>query len=230
MALTDVLKEKLKPTDALIFFTSTAGKYVEHREIVNGKMMAGKSLDIKQFSQMVRLVERYASKQKQITSINGVIPKNLLYVNPNIDSMKMVWWRGPEERKMFFTSNLDIPNGVMKVPGIVYCAQGNALSVYCFKGTKPKGILYKAPFFNVYQNGSVCLGNSKTQKPKVNTFEEWMLYWEKMFWHSEFASLISENPIEGNLATLTKRCIKEGIPFPTDVLKRATRKLEELMR
>lgn len=230
MRLIDVLKQKLQPTDALLFYDSPSGKYVEHRNIVGNKMMAGQPLDIRQFSQMVRLVERYAEKQQQMTAIGGAIPANLLYADPNIDRMRLVWWHGPEDRKMWFVKELGIPDGVMCVPGMVYSVSGTTLSVYCFKGRRPRGLLYKAPFFNVYADGHVCLGSSKTQKPRQNTFAEWQAYWEKMFWQSEFAHLISDNPIEGNLAVLTKRCIEHGTPFPTDVLKRANVKLNDLLK
>ena len=231
MGLTDLLKEKLTPTDALIFYDTSSGKYVEHRNIVNGRMMAGQPLEIKQFSQMVRLVERYAEKQQQMTAIGGPIPANLLYADPNIDRMKLVWWRSPEERKVYFSDSLGIPNGVIKVPGMVYSVKGTgSLSVWSFKGKRPRGVLYKAPYFNIYADGRVCLGSSKTAKPKNNTFEEWIAYWEKMFWQSEFAHLISENPIEGNLTTITKQCINQGCPFPVDVLKRANVKLNDLLK
>lgn len=231
MALTDLLKEKLRPTDALLFYDSPSGKYVEHRGIVNGRMTAGQPLDVSQLSQMVRLVERYTVKQKPMTSLNGAIPSNLLYADTNIDSIRLVWWRAPEERRIFFKDTLNIPDGVMRVPGMVYSVKGSGtLSVWCFKGTKPKGLLYRAPFFNVYSDGHVCLGNSKTDKPKHNTFDEWLSYWEKMFWQSEFAEMISDNPIEGNLATVTKRCIEQGTPFPVEQIKRANVKLSDLLK
>lgn len=230
MGLIDVLKEKLTPTDALVFYDSKMGKYVEHRNIVNGQMMAGQPLEVKQFTKMVKLVESYAKNQQEITQIRGVIPSNLLYANPNFDSMKLVWWRGPEKRKMYFVKDLKIPNGEMTVPGLVYCTFGGGLHVWAFKGKKPKGLLYRAPFFNVYSNGTVCLGSSKTTKPKNNTFEEWMQYWEKMFWQSEFAHLISGNPIKGNLAVLTKKCIEEGKAFPVDVMKRTNVKLNDILK
>lgn len=231
MALTDLLREKLRPTDALVFYDSSEGKYVEHRSITGGKMGAGQPLDLKQFAQMVRLVERYTDGQQQMTAINGAIPQNLLYADPNLDRMRLVWWRPAEERKMFFTDAVNIPNGVMQVPGVVYSVKGGGtLSVWCFRGKRPRGVLYKAPFLNVYNDGHVCLGSSKTEKPRNNTFGEWILYWEKMFWQSEFASMIGDNPIDGNLVTVTKQCIQQSKPFPVELLKKANVKLSDLLK
>lgn len=230
MGLIDVLKEKMVPTDALIFYSCDSGKYVEHRRIANGRMCAGQPLDARQFADMISIAEKYASGQQDMGFIHGAIPMNMLYADPSIDHMRLVWYRKPEERKMYFSDGLAIPEGTMKVPGMIYSVRGNDLYVYCFKGARPNGVLYRAPFFNIYSEGRVCLGNSKTEKPKMNTFEEWMLYWEKMFWQSEFADLISDNPIEGNLATVTKNCIRKGRPFPVELMKRHEKKLNDLLR
>lgn len=230
MGLIDELKKKLEPTDALIFYSCDNDKYVEHRKITNGQMGAGQPLTVEQVSKLVHCVEKYAKKQKPMARIGGVIPKNLLYASTDLENMRLVWWRGPEERKVFFREDLGIPNGTMKVPGMVYMASNETLSVWCFKGRTPRGVLYRAPFFNVYSDGHVCLGNSKTDKPKSNTYEEWLLYWEKMFWQSEFSHMISDNPIEGNLSTETKRCIVDGKPFDTDKLKKSNKKINDLLK
>ena len=231
MGLIEELKRKLEPTDALIFYSSGSDVYIEHRPISKGVMGAGKPLETSQFANMIRSAEKYAKQQNTMSSLSGAIPPNLLYASTDIDNMRLVWWRKPEKREMFFSEALGIPNGVMQVPGMVYSVTGNTLSVWAFKGRKPKDVLYQAPFFNIHGAGNVCLGNSKAEKPKEHTFENWMLYWEKLFWQSEFESLIIEfSPIDGNLAVLTAKCIREGTPFPTDVLKRANVKMEDLMK
>lgn len=231
MGLIDELKKKLEPTDALIFYKCTGDAYIEHRSINNGVMGAGQPLDAKQLVKMLKCAESYAKSQVSHGNMGGIIPSNLLFARTDLDDMRLVWWRKPEERKMFFSEELGIPNGVMQVPGMVYCVDGRGdLSVWCYKGRKPRGVLYRAPFFNVYNDGKVCLGNSKAEKPKNNTFVEWIAYWEKMFWQSEFASLISDNPVEGNLATVTKQCIEKGEPFPTDILKKSKHQLSDILK
>ena len=231
MGLIDELKKNLEPTDALIFYKCDSNVYVEHRPVAAGRMGAGRPLDASQLAKMVRCAEKYAKENSRHDRLGGVIPKNLLYASCDLDSMRLVWWRPPEERKMYFTASLCIPEGVLKVPGMLYSVKGSGtLSVWCFKGRKPKGVLYHAPFFNVYDDGHVCLGNSKAEKPQEGTYEAWIAYWEKMFWQSEFTSMIGNNPVEGNLSVITKKCIETGIPFPVDVLKRASLKLENLLK
>ena len=229
MGLIDELKKKMEPTDALIFYSCSNDVYVEHRNIKDGRMGAGQPLDISQLAAMIKLVEKYAKEQAGNGNVGGAIPKNLLFASTDIENMRLVWWRKPQERKMYFSESLEIPNGTMTVPGMVYSVNGKKVSVWCFKGRCPKRVLYRAPFFNVYLDGKVCLGNSKAATPKCNTFEEWMLYWEKMFWQSEFDALIADNPIEGNLSSITKKCINSCGTFPTDVLKKSNVKLKDII-
>ena len=230
MGLVDELKKEMIAKDALIFYQCSGEVYIEHRNIKDGYMCAGQPLSVEQLAKMLRCVEKYTKEHSPYKSIGGPVPPCLLYASTSIENMHLVWWRKPEERKMYFSDHLDIPNGVLRVPGMVYSVKNNILSVWCFRSHRPRNVLYKAPFFNIYNDGHVCLGNSKAEKPINGTFQDWISYWEKLFWQSEFDAIIGENPIEGNLASITKNCITKGIPFPVDTLKRVKVKLNELLK
>lgn len=231
--LQDLMKAKIRPTDVLVFYKPSVslggdGNYVEHRKVKNGKMEAGHPLTIEDFSKLVGTVSKYAKKETGRTALHGIIPPNLLFASSDLTSKRLVWWRPPEKRKLYFAKGTGIPNGEMWVPGLVYCAAGGSLSLYAFKGRKPRGVLYNAPFYNV--NNSVCLGSAKVRKPKDDTYEEWISYWEQMFWQSEFTHILGGNPVKGNLAVLTKRCIKEGCQFPSEVLVRSKMTLGSILK
>lgn len=227
--LSNILNSKLEPTDALVFYKSNlsnGGSYVEHRVIRNGKMCSGSPLQVQTLSKMLKAVDKYAHDSTSMASLHGVVPSNLLFASSNLDAYKMVWYRRAEKRMLYFHENLGIPNGEMWVPGLVYATSGKGLRVYAFKGQKPKGTLYKAPFFNVGEY--VCLGNAKADKPKDMTFQNWMDYWEKLFWQSEFVHILGSNPIKGNLSTLTKELIATDNKFPTGQLIKSTMTLKSL--
>ena len=227
--LKELLNSKLEPTDALIFYKSNSsfkGAYVEHRKIRDGKMESGNPLQVSVLAKMMKSVDRYAHDTTKMSSLHGEIPTNLLYASSNLDTYRMVWYRKPERRRLFFAESLDIPDGEMWVPGLVYSTDGKGLRVFAFKGPKPKHVLYRAPFFNVDEH--VCLGNAKVDKPTVMTYQNWIDYWEKMFWLSEFVHLLGGNPIKGNLSTLTKDLIATGNKFPMDELKKANTTLKKL--
>lgn len=227
--LNEVLNSKLVPTDALIFYKSSicnGGSYVEHRKIREGKMESGSPLQVSALAKMLKAVDKYAHDTTTMSSLHGLIPKNLLYASSNLDTYKLVWYRKQEKRMLYFVDGLEIPNGEMWVPGLVYATNGKGLRVFAYKGTRPKEILYRAPFFNVDEK--VCLGNAKVEKPKDMTYQNWMDYWEKMFWQSEFVHLLGSNPIKGNLATLTKDLIATGKKFPLEQLIKAHATLKRL--
>lgn len=226
--LNQILSSKLEPTDALIFYKNTysGGSFVEHRQIKKGVMCAGSPLEVSTLAKIMKSVDRFAHETTSMVALHGEIPVNLLYASQGIDSYKLVWYRKPERRMMYFVEGLGIPNGEMEIPGLVYSTNGTSLSVFAYKGSRPKKILFKAPFFNV--NNSVCLGSAKMAKPKDQTYQNWMQYWEDMFWKSEFAHILGDNPIRGNLSIITKECIKLNKPFPKGELKRSNITLQKL--
>ena len=223
------IEDVYKPFVAIVGYRTDGqekGFYLEKREIVNGKMGAGKPLTEEMLSGLIKAV---ASDNAQIDkTMYGRVPENVLYCDTRMQRETLVWWHGPEKRFVFFKKDLAIPNGQMMVPGLVYKVNNGNLSIWAFKGEKPEGELFRAPFMNTTQE--VCLGNAKVEKPKERTYEQVIKYWEKMFWMSEFSHLSGANPIEGNLSTLTKQLIATGEPFPEDVLKPIGKKLKDILR
>lgn len=231
--LVDILTSRLVPTDALIFYKPTlekaGGDLVEHRRIKKGTMCDGSPVSVRTLGKLLRLVSKESQGSQNYASLHGEIPAGLLYASSDIDAYRLVWYRKPEKRFLYFSAMTELPNGEMLVPGMVYKTDGIKLSVYCYKGRKPKDILYNAPFYNV-GNGGVCLGNGKLPKPKENTFAAWMKYWEDMFWLTEFSHILGNNPIKDNLALITKDCILNGKPFPTEELTRTKTRLKDLLK
>jgi len=229
--LSNVLNDKLEATDALLFYKSTLtdkGTYVEHRRIRKGAMGAGQPLDVSVIANLLKTVDKYAHESSTMVSLHGEIPENLLYASTSIDSYKLVWYRKPERRMLYFVDSLGIPNGEVIVPGLVYMTDGRSLHMYAFKGAKPKKLLYRAPFFNT--SDSVCLGNGKMAKPKDQTYRNWMNYWEEMFWKTEFSHLMGSNPVKGNLSIIMKDCIEHHKPFPLASLVRTKTNLQSLYK
>lgn len=225
--LTQSLSEKHVPQMAIIVYAGNANSvYLEQRDIKEGKMGAGRPLSKKCLTGIIQTLAE--DSEELTTGYHGIIPKNLLFADTTTGRLKLVWYNPPQKRMMFFTKELGIPDGKILVPGIVYVMCNEHLGVYAFKGRVPKEDLYQAPFFNV-NNHSVCLGTAKAKKPTNMTYSEAMAYWETLFWKSEFSHLYGANPVDGNLAVITKNCIVERTPFPTDVLLPSQTKLSKLL-
>lgn len=228
--LTKLMNDCYKPKMAVIVYEcsdSKLGVYLERRNIINGRMSSGTPLTKKCIVDIMNAIA--VDNENFDYGIHGNIPSNLLYADTTPGRTKLVWYNPPQNKKMYFTPTLGIPDGVMNVPGLVYIAQDKKLTVYAFKGSKPKGRLYKAPFMNVSESG-VCLGNSKVELPAQSTFDNLICYWEKMFWLSEFSHILGENPVKGNLAVITKNLIESGEKFPTDILIQSNMTLKSILR
>lgn len=227
--LSERLLEVYKPKMAIVVYESNLDKnnlYLERRPIKNMQMGAGVPLSKECVS---KIMNTLVTDDKNFNfGISGAIPPNLLFIDTNIARPRLVWYRPPEKRMMYFSKPLGIEDGMMSVPGLVYMAHGESLSVYAFKGSKPKDKLFKAPFFNV--DTTVCLGNARIAKPKNSVISDIMEYWENLFWRSEFAHILGANPVKGNLATITKNCIETGEKFPMDELVPSNVKLKDLLR
>ncbi|WP_163173426.1 PRTRC system protein B [Bacteroides sp. 51] len=217
----------LDPEMAIIVYRNnqnTSSYYLESRRIRKGKMLEGVPLTEKCLSNIVNAIS-----ESKADIPHGRLPGNMLFADSRLGVEKYVWYRAPEKRRFYFTKGLNIPEGEILIPGIIYVVSSGVLSVYAFIGNKPKRKLYKAPFFNIYEGGNVCLGSAKVAKPKNMSYQGVIDYWEKMFWQSEFANLLGGNPIKGNLATITKQCIETGVKFPLSELTPIKKTLEDLL-
>jgi PRTRC genetic system protein B len=192
------------PEMALVVYKNdeTMSVYIEsHRIDATGRMLAGRPLTLKC---MTEVVESFSMAQSNLP--HGKIPDSLLYSDTRKGHERYVWYNPPRKRMMFFRKDLNIRDGEYGLPGIIYDTNGEHLDVYAFTEVKPtpESILYKTPLFNV-TGQQVCLGNAKLAFPDNPTFDDYIGYWEKKFWLSEFSHLGGHaNPTKNNLVTVTK--------------------------
>lgn len=217
--LTKMFTCKYEPKMAIILYKAQdeveQSLYLEKRTISKGKMKAGSPLTQRCIDSIMSSLAKFNDDVD--FGLHGKLPKNLLYCDTRAGSFKLVWYNKPEKRTVYFNTQLGIPDGEMNVPGLLYVVENENLAMYAFKGNKPKRKLYRAPFMNV-DISHVCLGNATVAKPSKNTYENIISYWENLFWKSEFSHILGDNPVKGNLSSITKECIKTGCEFPTEEL------------
>ena len=208
--LTKEITRSMHPVAALIAYCSEdeysrKEHYIEFRNIRdNGMMGAGKSVSLK-FIQS--LAESFAVKSTSVP--HGEIPKVMLYADMREE--KYVWYRPPCRKYMYFKKDLNIPNGDYFIPGLVWMVRREHLYLFAYKSKSLSSNkqLCAAPFFNVNPgNGSVCLGNAKLAKPEILSFENFVKYWENLFFLSEFSHLSGGNPTRNNLVLVVKNSTK----------------------
>ena len=130
-------------------------------------------------------------------------------------------------------NGLGIPNGKAKVPPLVWFANKNSLSVFALSSDRrptEKTLLHYAPFFNLYENGNVCMGTVNIDIQNSASVEEFIQAWGSYFFNSYFSHLLGNyNPIKGNCVNLWKNLMETKEFFPKSLLISNNKTLKNLL-
>ncbi len=234
--ITDTLGNMYYPFSALVVYkTKSVDKetYVEHFDMdVNGNAINAHPLTVREAQVLSKSLNTKELKNNACFVPKGILPTTILKVNPS-DNGHVIWYTKPQKRRLFFTEKLEIPNGVAPLPGLIFKATKNQLSVYALKGTRRptlKTKLYYAPFFNVYESGCICMGTVDIKVAKSESLEEFTHLWEELFFNSYFSHLLDDyNPIKENIVSFWKDLINADKPFPNEVLKSNNKTLNDFI-
>lgn len=226
-----------EPKSALVFYESldkNATMYVEHFDMDrNGNPIDAHPLTINEARALAKSLQIDEEKDKTFLKSIGILPTNILNINPSQNG-SVLWYTKSQERQMYFVKNLEIPNGKAHVPAMLWFANKENLSVFALASDKrptEKTVLYFAPFFNVYEDGAVCMGTVNINIKNSASVEEFIKAWEDYFFNSYFSHLLDNyNPIIGNCVNLWRKLMETGETFPVEVLKKNSKTLKNLLR
>lgn len=207
--------------------------YVESYDIGNnGKPINAHPLSSKEMLHLSEMFQSANDLKNGYLNAEGLIPSKVLHINHAAKST-VIWFTPKQERAVFFASLLDIPSGEAKVPPMIWKADDEQVAVYALRNNRKPSInttLYHAPFFNVYQNGNVCMGTVNIQIAKNCFLGDFMEQWENYFWNSYFSHLMQDfNPVSTNIVQLWKSLVETGADFPTDVMKKTNLTIENIL-
>src|SRR5690554_1595020 len=226
-----------EPKSALVFYQSLdkdTAMYVEHFDMdKGGSPINAHPLTVNEAKALAKSLQIDEEIDKTFLKPRGILPTNILHINPSKNG-SVVWYTKAQERQLYFVDNLGIPNGVARVPAMLWIANKSSLSVFALttnrRPTAETSLCY-APFFNVYEDGAVCMGTVDINIKNSASVEEFTTAWEDYFFNSYFSHLLrSYNPIKGNCVNLWKKLTKTGEIFPMDVLKKNNKTLKNLLR
>lgn len=164
-------------------------------------------------------------------AVHGAVPPNLLYADTRPGSERYIWWDPPQARPQYFAKAINMADGSYLMPGVVYLVERTRLSVWAFEGDRPDRDkpLLMGPFFNYYQDGSVCLGNAKDPLPPDVTWDDLIRHWERLFWNSVNSHTIC-NPMKGTASLIHQLTLSREHPFDTTTLSPTDLTLESLLQ
>ncbi|MDW8848907.1 PRTRC system protein B [Flavobacterium sp. MMLR14_040] len=225
------------PKSALIFYESKGlnkDMYVEHFDMdKNGTPINAHPLTEREAEALAKALMTEKQKQNAFLKPVGILPTTILHINPSRDKGAVTWYTKSQKRPLYFIEGLGIPSGQGFVPPMVWQASKNSLRVFALLSNRrptEKTPLYYAPFFNIYEDGRVCMGSVSIEIKESACVEEFTKAWEDYFFNSYFSHLMGENsPVKGNCVSLWKDLVATGRTFPKEVLKSNTKTLKNLL-
>jgi PRTRC genetic system protein B len=142
---------------------------VKHRIDREGRLLEGAPLTRKVLRKICSLV---------IPSLQTLeyLPERVLAYSPG---SAMLWWAPGAPRRIFFTKETGLRSGIYPLPATLFLVMNQTLHAWAVTASvrpEPSTIVYHSPFFNVYENGSCCMGDiniPRNASPRdVNVWEE----------------------------------------------------------
>lgn len=224
------------PKSALVFYQTqgtNSDMYVEHFDIdKNGTPVNAHPLTVNEAKVLAKALHTDKEKDKAFLKPKGILPTNILHINPS-EKGTVLWYTKAQEQQLYFVNGLGIPNGKAYVPPMLWYANKNSLAVFALATDRrptENTSLYFAPFFNIYEDGKVCMGTVSIDIKNSASVEEFTTAWENYFFNSYFSHLLGKHsPIKGNCVSLWKKLIETNATFPKDVLKKNNKTLKNLL-
>lgn len=243
--VSQTFNEQYLPVKALLIYQSVEQErenyerqptdiYVESYDIgKQGNPINAHPLSVKEMIALSELLQATQELKNNFLQCRGVLPSNLIYVNTQNNGYA-IWHTPPQEMSLFFTNSLGIPSGKAKIPAQLWKATKESVQVFAIKGkAKPtaKTPLYYAPFFNLSQDGRVCMGTVNINIDSQTCLEDFMAQWENYFFNSYFThTLGNHRHCKGNLIQLWQEQVATGKDFPQNELIKNGRTLKDLIR
>lgn len=223
------------PAAALVVFIAQGGAspYIEYYDMDGaGNPVNPHPLSVREAQSLAKALDTRGQSRKAFLRPEGILPPCVLHINPS-EQGNVLWYTKPQRQTIHFTENLNLPNGEISLPALVWKADRKRLRLFALKGKAKPTIaspLCHAPFFNLYRNGEVCMGNVNVAIREAASLEEFIMAWQGYFFGSYFSHHIdNHNPIAGNLIPLYKELMESGNPFPTDALVKTQLTLKDLL-
>jgi len=224
--LTNNFGKLYQPKKALIIYekkdsTYQSTPYVESFDMdEQGCPINGHPLSIKEAHALAKSLMVTERKQSNFLNPKGLLSLNIVFLKTGNNGYA-IWRTSAQKVRLLFTEDLGIPSGEAHVPALLWKAGKNGIMVYAVtdEHISPNTTLYHAPFFNVYAEGRVCMGNVGVNIPNDCCLETFIALWQEYFFNSYFSHLFGAHlPIKGNIVQLWQHLVASGEPFPLDCL------------
>lgn len=207
--------EQLIPEQVLVVYGNQRDsfKYIEKSKLANGSPIGFHPITANEIRGVLGKIN---AAENGLIQCRGLFPKNILWMDIIQGDFKLLWYRPTMYQLVKFDKECNLKNSIVKVPSLLFFATRTNIKVFAIKKKPSMNTeLYEAPFFNVFADGRICMGDVKINIPSITSFDEIIRLWETYFWSSQFT-------MSGSTATLKiwqKLCKGYKEIYPLDKLK-----------
>lgn len=219
----------------VVYKKDTAEKsiYVEGYDMdKNGCPINAHPLSRRETAQLASALDTSDEVTRKFLKPSGLLPKKVLHLNPEHDG-SAIWYTPAQKVSLFFVESLGIASGEAFVPPLLWKATKNTLCIYAMdtdKEISEQTVLYHAPFFNLYNDGRVCMGTVKVDIKADCHLEDFIHSWEQYFFNSYFSHLIGNaSPVKGNIIQFWQKLMGSDKPFPLKSLLKNGLKIKNIL-
>lgn len=228
------------PEHALLIYKSDDGShsgsdvYVEAYDFnKKGQPVNAHPLSLKESRALATALDTSEELSRSYLKAKALLPKEVLYINPEKEGY-VIWHTPSRKISILFADCLEIPNGQAYVPALLWKASKERLHIYALKAVNDlteEAPLFHAPFFNIYENGNVCMGTVDINISNESFLEDFIGQWQEYFFNSYFSHLIQDfNPLTCGITELWRSLVNTNKKFPVSKMKRSDLTIKDLIQ
>jgi len=132
----------------------------EEADEINGEIVFKPAIPFRT-DHLISLAESILVEENSSTL--SIFPEDLLYISNH----SCIIFQKPQMQLLKFSKSLKIKNQQYPLPGLIFLLNNTSLYVYAYFGKeRPHNAteLFKAPFYNMFTEGQICMGDNKMHK------------------------------------------------------------------
>lgn len=194
----------------------------------NDGIGAAQPISVEAAKAIVKHIDKGEVNRENI-DFEGLIPTNV--VRYRTEERFIIWQTPPQLKYLIFSDKLSIESGVYPIPPLLWKLVGTSLKVFALKEPlqSVEDTVYQAPFLNVDENGSVCMGNAEIDN-HLDTYEEVLEQADRAFFNSVFThtncDLLANRNISDILAEQAEKKLKT---FDTELLVETNQSINSIL-
>ena len=173
-----------------------------------------------------------------IEQLRGAVPSEFLPENILMRTQETImWWTPATTRPMYYVADkgqelTQLSGKKFPQPALVFRARPGSLDIRALASSErpsPETPMYLAPYWNVSNNGTVCLGSTKVPRDvSVKSLSRWEeAFFESEFTHANASTSLTTHP--GGFIGLWKSLIGKK-KFPVEYLCDAKQTLGQFIK